>query len=287
MAEFLMPSLGADMEAGTLVEWLKQPGEAVSRGDILAVVETQKGAIEIESFQDGTLDRYLVDVGQKVPVGTPLAVIDGDEAERAAAPAAPAPESSAPPAPAPAEQELREPKPEPALAAGERLRITPAAMHLAEQSGIDPRDAGLTGSGPQGAITLEDVEALLKQGKAAAPKATPAPEGMRAAIAAAMSRSKREIPHYYLSHSVDLTAAQAFVTARNEGRPPEDRLLLGVLYLAAVTRALKKYPEFNGHYTDNAFHPAEVVNAGMAFTIRGGGLVAPAILDAGAMDLDA
>ena len=75
MTEFLMPSLGADMEAGTLVEWLVQPGSTVNRGDIIAVVETQKGAIEIEVFQNGTVDSLLVDPGSTVPVGTPLAVI--------------------------------------------------------------------------------------------------------------------------------------------------------------------------------------------------------------------
>ena len=73
-----MPSLGADMEAGTLVEWLKKPGEAVKRGDVVAVVETQKGAIEIEIFEAGVLDRILVQPGEKVPVGTP----DGDAAEQ-------------------------------------------------------------------------------------------------------------------------------------------------------------------------------------------------------------
>jgi pyruvate dehydrogenase E2 component (dihydrolipoamide acetyltransferase) len=75
MAEFVMPSLGADMEAGTLVEWLKKPGDPVKRGEIIAVVETQKGAIEVECFEDGILDTYLIDLGTKVPVGTPLAMI--------------------------------------------------------------------------------------------------------------------------------------------------------------------------------------------------------------------
>ena len=75
MAEFLMPSLGADMEAGTLVEWLVKPGDWVKRGDIVAVVETQKGAIEIEAYQPGQIEQFLVDLHTKVPVGTPLALI--------------------------------------------------------------------------------------------------------------------------------------------------------------------------------------------------------------------
>ncbi len=91
MAEFVMPSLGADMEAGTLVEWLKKPGETVKRGDVIAVVETQKGAIEVEGFDDGVLETYLVDLGTRVPVGTPLAVIRKDGEEAAAAKPAPKP----------------------------------------------------------------------------------------------------------------------------------------------------------------------------------------------------
>jgi pyruvate/2-oxoglutarate dehydrogenase complex dihydrolipoamide acyltransferase (E2) component len=76
VVEFRMPSLGADMEAGTLVEWLVKPGDHVTRGDIVAVVETQKGAIEIETFETGTVERILVEIGTKVPVGTPLAIIE-------------------------------------------------------------------------------------------------------------------------------------------------------------------------------------------------------------------
>jgi pyruvate dehydrogenase E2 component (dihydrolipoamide acetyltransferase) len=77
MAEFRVPSLGADMEAGTLVEWLKRPGDRVKRGDVIAVVETQKGAIEVDIFEDGVIERWLVEPGTTVPVGTPLALIGG------------------------------------------------------------------------------------------------------------------------------------------------------------------------------------------------------------------
>ena len=75
MVDFRMPSLGADMEAGTLVEWLVKPGDRVKRGDVVAVVETQKGAIEIEIFEAGKIEQILVDLNTKVPVGTPLARI--------------------------------------------------------------------------------------------------------------------------------------------------------------------------------------------------------------------
>ena len=88
MVEFRMPSLGPDMEAGTLVEWLVKPGDWVKRGDIVAVVETQKGAIEIETYQSGQIEQILVDLDSKVPVGTPLARIraEGEAKPGAAAP---------------------------------------------------------------------------------------------------------------------------------------------------------------------------------------------------------
>src|SRR5512145_1000015 len=106
--EFRMPSLGADMEAGTLIEWLKKPGDVLHRGDIIAVVDTQKGAIEVEVFEDGVLERTLVEPGAKVPVGTVLATIGGAPA---AEPAAPGPAA--------------------------RIRVTPAARALAAERGID------------------------------------------------------------------------------------------------------------------------------------------------------
>ncbi len=282
MGEFRMPSLGADMEAGTLVEWLKAPGDRVARGDIIAVVETQKGAIEIEVFEDGTLDRTLVEVGAKVPVGTPLAVIRATgeaAAEVAKAPAPiPAPKPEAPkPKPAPRAEPSRAPE------AGARLRITPAAFRAAEKLGLDPeRLRAIRGTGPDGAITLGDIEAAAE----AAPEAPGPMTEMRAAIAAAMARSKREIPHYYLAQSVDLTRASDFLTAANAGRAPENRLLLGVMFLSSVVRAAQDYPEFNGHFIDGAFRPAPKIHAAMAVALRGGGLVAPAILDSGDCDLD-
>jgi pyruvate dehydrogenase E2 component (dihydrolipoamide acetyltransferase) len=298
MGTYLMPSLGADMEAGTLVEWLKAPGDALQRGDVVAVVETQKGAIEIEVFETGILDSYLVKIGDKVPVGTPMAVIRGAETAKPAT--TPQPVATSTPTPTPAAAEAGQSPPTPAkpkvpatppqsAQQGPRLRISPAARRAAQTAGLDLDRIQPRGTGPGGAIALADIAGARPAPPPAdaAPQTAMAPSGMRAAIAAAMSRSKREIPHYYLSHDADLTIAQAFITQTNASRTPEDRLLLGVLYLAAVSKALPKYPEFNGHYIDGAFRPSAAVHTGMAFTLRGGGLVAPAILDAGGLTLDA
>ena len=273
-----MPSLGSDMEAGTLVEWLKQPGDAVCRGDIVAVVETQKGAIEIEIFQDGVLDAYLVDIGQTVPVGTPLARIR--EAGEAPGPllAKPKPEPAAEPMPLPMSV-----APSPAaarIAAG--VPASPAARQAAAERGLDV--ATLKGSGPGGAVVLADVK-----GAPCKPRTKIGGldlDEMRKAIAAAMSRSKREIPHYYLSHDIDLSAAAAWLERTNGAREPAERLLVGALFLKATALALKKHNAFNGFYGASGFVPSEAVHIGTAVSIRGGGLVAPAIHDTDTLSLN-
>ena len=296
-----MPSLGADMEAGTLVEQLVAPGDTVKRGDVIGAVETQKGVIEIEVFENGVLGDWLVTIGDKVPVGTPLAVIRGaDDPETPDLPEPKPPEPTPPEAPQPVDPGTEPPMPEdmpitdpspspvtpeiPQIPGVEipppesqRRRITPAARRLAAERGVDigslPFPLGHT-------ISRADVEA-------AATGPPPAPDkDMRRAIAAAMSRAKREIPHYYLSHAVDLSAADAFVKMANVGRPPETRLVPGAVYASAVAKALRKYPEFNGHFAENRFQASDAVHLGFAINLRGGGLVAPALFDVAARDLD-
>ena len=278
MGEFVMPSLGADMDAGTLVEWVKHPGDPIKRGDIVAVVETQKGAIEIEAFEDGTLDKPLIEIGTKVPVGTPLALIRN--AGEAAPVTPPSPPEIKRPAPPPVQPSApTAPVAAPTQALG--LRASPAARKLAAERGI--KLEGLTGSGPGGAIISTDVEKTAPEAKR-----TGLDLGeMRKAIAAAMARSKREIPHYYLSHPIDLTAAQTWLTGVNAKREPSERILLAALLLKAVALALHDFPEMNGTYTDGAFHPSAPVHVGTAIAIRGGGLVAPAIREADTLTLDA
>ena len=292
VVEFRMPSLGADMETGTLVEWLVKPGDRVKRGDIVAVVETQKGAIEIEIFESGQIDRILVELGTKVPVGTPLArILTGEEAKSGSgAVAAPPP----PVVPAPAVREVPRPAspvaPTPAIlttpGAG-RVRASPAARQLAQTRGVDL--GAMAGSGPGGAIVRADVERSLAG--AAAPAERKSSVGldlgaMRAAIAAAMARSKREIPHYYLEHQVDVGRCEAWLAHTNAQRPPDRRLLMGALTLKAVALAARRFPAVNGFYRDGKFETSSAVHAGLAIAIRGGGLAAPAIHDADKLALD-
>jgi pyruvate dehydrogenase E2 component (dihydrolipoamide acetyltransferase) len=292
VVDFRMPSLGADMEAGTLVEWLIKPGDRVKRGDVVAVVETQKGAIEIEIFEAGKIEQLLVGLNTKVPVGTPLARIRTElEEPLAAVTAAPPPAATAVPpaapslAPAPVAP-LSPPPVAPGAAA--RARVSPAARRLAEAHGIDL--STVTGSGPAGTITYADVERRL--GEAVAPPEKKRAlwldlDAMRTAIAAAMARSKREIPHYYLKHQVDVTVCEQWLTQENATRPPDNRLLVGALAIKAAALAARHFPAFNGFYRDGKFEPASAVHVGIAIAIRGGGLAAPALHEADQISVDA
>ena len=243
MSDFRLPALGADMEAGTLVEWLVKPGDRVKRGDVIAVVETQKGAIEVEIFDEGIVSEIVAPVGTQVPMGGLLAHIGERPAEPLQPPAPVKPAHEAAPArltPAPTPPLRGEIPPRGA-------KMTPAARRRAAELGIDP--TGVVGTGVEGAVTIADVDAAAAAHAAetAAVILPPSaksrrsgfdPAEMRKAIAAAMGRSKREIPHYYLSHTVDLGAALTWFETFNKAQPPSQRLLPAVLLLKASALAL-------------------------------------------------
>jgi len=221
MGDFLMPTLGADMESGTLVEWKVKVGDRVKKGDLIAVVETVKGAIDIEVFEEGTVRELVVQPGSEVPVGAVLARIDG--AAQAVAPQPPA----------------------------ERPRLSPRQRKLAEQAAASPQQA------------------------------------MRQAIAAAMARSKREIPHYYLQTHIEVGHALAWLGAENERRPVAERILPAALLLKAAALGVREIPELNGTCVDGRFTPAKSVHLGVAVSIKGGGVIAPAIHDADTLSIAA
>jgi pyruvate dehydrogenase E2 component (dihydrolipoamide acetyltransferase) len=344
MSVFVMPSLGADMEAATLVEWLVRPGDTVARGDVVAVVETQKGAIEVEVFEAGTVAELIAVPGQTLPVGAPMARLaaPGGADDRAAPPAPPpaAPTAPAlPPAPPPRAEppeaqgatgaqgapeaqggpgapmaagtqrgpgaQMAPPAQEapdartapgvqgeagaqgaaPAAAAPRDMPASPAARARAAAAGVEL--AAVAGTGPGGAVLLADVERQAATTARPPRRTGPDMAEMRRAIAAAMTRANREIPHFYLSHRIDLQAAADWLAAENARRTPDRRLLIGALLVRATVRALAAVPELNGRFEDDAFMPSAAVHCGVAVALRGGGLVAPAILDAQDCTLDA
>lgn len=280
MADFVMPKLGADMTAGTLIAWYKKPGDVVRRGDIVADVETDKGVIEVEIFTSGVIEALVVQPGEKVPVGTVLARVREEKrtAPAAARPAIPQPTvpSPAPPISAP-----------PVVSAVDvsRLRISPSARQLARQLAVDPTKVQGTGRG--GVITREDIERAA---------ATPAPKPplsaadrlarLRQTIAAAMSRSKREIPHYYLSTTIDMHRAMTWLAEQNLQRAVPNRLLYGVLLLKAVALALREVPELNAVWDGERVVRSDAIHVGVAISLRQGGLVAPALHNTDQQGLD-
>lgn len=269
MIDFRMPSLGADMETGTLREWRKKVGDGVKRGDIIADVETQKGLIEIEVFDEGTVHELLLKEDEKVPVGTIMA--------RILAPGEPPPQAGAPASAA--------------AAAAHGIKASPLAKRIAAEKGIDL--ATVHGTGPEGAITKEDVEhAIAARAAPSAPapdptKASPisAAEGMRQAVAAAMAKSNREIPHYYLETTIDLSRALSWLSELNAKRPVKDRLLPPVLLIKAVARALREVPDLNATWENGTNHK-EAIHIGFVVSLRTGGIVVPAIHDADRKSLD-
>jgi pyruvate dehydrogenase E2 component (dihydrolipoamide acetyltransferase) len=420
-----MPALGAGMDVGRIVTWHVKPGDEVHRGDIVALVETDKANIDVEVFEDGVIEELLVEEGTKVPVGTPLASIVTDRKAAPAAPPgdavpaqAPAPEASAadepgdsaqaPTAPAVAEpgDSAQAPPPSPNGEVDEHPFVTsPLVRHQAEQAGVDltrlhgtgpgglitrhdveaaaaalrsgsPQDvdaagkpaaeteaiasvpaaretgpratstsavresgsgatsaspyarrlaaerglelATVTGSGPGGAVVARDVTEAPPEPSdvteappgpsdvTEAPPAPPADRGedkraaraakqreqeeralaMRQAIARAMERANREIPHYHLGETVDVEQTLAWLAERNADRPPAERVLPAALVLKATALALVEYRDFNGYWVDDAFQPGEGIHLGVAINLRRGGLLAPAIRDADRLTLD-
>jgi pyruvate dehydrogenase E2 component (dihydrolipoamide acetyltransferase) len=239
------------MESAVLMEWRIAPGDVVAHGDVIAEVETDKGAIEIEAYEEGVVEALLEAPGARVAVGSPIARLAG---------AAPAP----PP---------------------QRPRASPGARRAAAARGLALE--GIAGSGPGGAITEADVAGAAPPATAppaaeAAASAPPDPAlARRRATGALMARAKREIPHYYLEHRIDVTPVVAHMAALNEGRAPADRAVLTPFLVRAIALAAAEVPEVNGHFRDGAFAASDAVHVGLAIAHRTGGVVAPVIRDAG------
>ncbi|OGT82729.1 MAG: branched-chain alpha-keto acid dehydrogenase subunit E2 [Gammaproteobacteria bacterium RIFCSPLOWO2_02_FULL_61_13] len=277
MIEFNLPSLGADMDEGTLLEWRIKPGDTVKRGQVVAVVDTSKAAVDVEIWHEGVVHALTLEPGQKVPVGTTMAILReaGESAGQVEAMRKQRSAAKLPPLAAhvePGTAAVSAPHREAPAAA--RRPVSPAARRHAQELHVELE--GISGSGPHGSVTVADVD------KAAAAHHT-APldrkAEMRRAIAAAMGRSKREIPHYYLSQDIPMQRAVEWLLRENEKHAVTERLLLGVLQLKAVALALARTPELNGFWRGDRFEPGAGVHVGVAISLRQGGLVAPAIHD--------
>ena len=361
------------MVSGRVIEWYVEAGQTLKRGEVIGLVDTEKGAIEIEVWEDAVVKEIVAPPGSTVPVGEPLLILDAPGRwDPDAVPDEPSPThdddgagvirkipfhggeagEEEPASPAPPDLPPPQKQPPPPSPSQGRTRVTPVARRRAAELGLDL--ASIVGTGPEGAVSLGDVEARAAHPGAEhpapppeeateapaplAPRATPVarevaldlgvdletlhgtgpggaisrkdveaaaarrPMGeaqpepsesggdrhqrMRQAIAAAMTRSKREIPHYYLATTVVMEKALLWVEESNRQRPPSSRILPVALHLKALALALGEFPEFNGFWLEEGFRASKAIHPGLAISLRGGGLVAPAIHDAPGMSLE-
>jgi pyruvate dehydrogenase E2 component (dihydrolipoamide acetyltransferase) len=240
-----MPSLGADMEHGKLMEWKIKPGDMVKKDQTIAIVETTKSAVEIESFREGKVLELVGNIGDDIAVGGTIAFFEVAGEEKG-----------------PAEP---------------RLKISPVAKKIAQEKQIDLTK--VKGTGRDGQIELNDVQLYADQKIKTSPRPTSV-VNIREAIAKAMSRSKKEIPHYYLKTRISLDALMSWIEEKNNVLPAEERLMVPVVLIRAIILAIKEHPLMNGQYRNDVFEASSSIHLGMAIALKTGGVLVPALLDA-------
>ena len=297
-----MPKLSDTMLEGTLVKWRKKAGDNIEVGDILAEVETDKATMEMESFDEGKLTELYVEEGGIIKVGDKIALIlaDGETADSAppAAPTAPAAEK--PKASAPAAKTPVAPAPRTAApAAAGRIKASPLARKIAATRGVNL--SSIAGTGPAGRIVKKDVESAPVGGGGAAVSAAPAIRaahgiageeksialtGMRKTIAERLLASKTQIPHFYLSVSMDggpLMALRKELNAMAE-KDGSQKLTVNDFILLAAARAAAEVPKINAAYDGDAIIEYADVNLAVAVAIEDG-LITPVIKKANTLTL--
>ncbi|MFM7779848.1 MAG: pyruvate dehydrogenase complex dihydrolipoamide acetyltransferase [Alphaproteobacteria bacterium] len=298
----LMPALSPTMTEGNLARWLKQEGDRIKAGDVIAEIETDKATMEVEAVDEGILGRILVPAGtQAVKVNDVIAVlVEAGEAVPAAG-AAPKAAPVAAPAPAPVAAAPAAAAPAPAPASGDRVFASPLARRMAAQAGLDI--SKITGSGPNGRIVKADVDAALSRGPvpAAVPVAAPAPvaaprpaapvaitaphtaipnSSMRKVIARRLSESNATIPHFYVSTDVEIDALLK-IRADLNARSPKDgpgayKLSVNDLVIKATAVTLRRFPNVNAMWTEDAILQLHDVDISVAVSIPDG-LITPIV----------
>jgi pyruvate dehydrogenase E2 component (dihydrolipoamide acetyltransferase) len=308
--ELIMPSLGFDMTEGKVARWLKQEGDRIEKGQVIAEIETEKATVEIEATVSGILRKIAVQAGETVAVGTVIGIIAGEDERPAEAQKARAP--SPPPAPSAGEgrqrpgerrqeaEDERQKAEERREGAGKRreepeeaeegpperrIKASPVARKMAEEAGIDL--ARITGSGPGGRIMERDVQAAVEAGPSREePAPAEPPEGevvplnrMRRAIARRMAESKANAPHFYVTVEVNMDEALKIRNQLNELAPDAEKISLNDLIVAAAARALKRFPNLNASYRDGSLAKRSRINIGIAVALENG-LIPPVLRDA-------
>ncbi len=298
MAEIVtMPKLGFDMAEGTLVRWVKNEGENVSKGDILAEIETDKATVEVESNFDGVVKKHLVATNDIVPVNTPITVIgsadeeidldalglgSGKPEETKASPPAAEKQAADKPAKEQTESVEDESAQEDQAEYPGGVKASPLARRMAEDLNYDLRK--IKGSGPGGRIIKADVEAY--QPEKAAPTPTSAPTGLplaqpaetervplnrlRSAIGRRMVEAKQQVPHFYVTHEYEMQPLLDLRKKLNGMLPDEEKLSVNDFIIKAVALALRQYPNLNASLDGNEIIRHGPVNIGVAVAVEGG-----------------
>jgi len=301
----LMPALSPTMTEGNLARWLKQEGERIKAGDVIAEIETDKATMEVEAVDEGILGRILVPAGtQGVKVNDVIAVLV--EAGEAVPAAGVAPKAAAAPAAAPAPVTApvaAAPAPVAAPASGDRVFASPLARRMAAQAGVDI--SKIAGSGPNGRIVKADVDAALSRGPAPVAAAAPAPlvaaprpvapvaitaphtavpnSSIRKVIARRLAESKATIPHFYVSTDVEIDALLK-IRADLNARSPKDgpgayKLSVNDLVIKATAVTLRRFPNVNAMWTEDAILQLHDVDISVAVSIPDG-LITPIVKNA-------
>jgi pyruvate dehydrogenase E2 component (dihydrolipoamide acetyltransferase) len=317
--DILMPALSPTMTEGTLARWLKNEGDTVKAGDVLAEIETDKATMEVEAVDEGVLEKILVPGGTAgVAVNAPIARLSGGDAAPAPAPKPSA--AAAAPAPVnPGEARGFNPQPDPPGPNGHdkdggRVFASPLARRMAKQAGIALD--GLKGSGPHGRIVKSDIEAAMSGGvpraapaPAAAAAAAPAPKpaaapapapvtaamfaaqkhtlvphsSMRKVIARRLSESKQTVPHFYAAMDVTLDALLKLRADLNAKSPKDGagayKLSVNDLVIKAAAITLRRVPKVNAAWTDDGIVVFDDVDISIAVSIPDG-LITPIIFGA-------
>ena len=278
----VMPQMGYDMREGTVIRWHKKEGEAVSRGDVLADIETDKATVEFEAFTSGVLGKIMAEAGVVVPVGELIAVIT--------APGEDVPDNLTQVKVEPASASVNAaPQVDPILGSAVAsnsvdVRASPIARRLARELGINLGD--ISGTGPGGRIVEKDVLVYTPEDAAVAVsdsemQANPQSHlvelsRMRQTIARVTSDSKREAPHFYATAEVDMTAAMDLRRDINEAVAGDTRVTVNDLIVKAAALALVKYPKFNASFQGESLQMNASINIGIAIALDAG-LMVPGI----------
>jgi pyruvate dehydrogenase E2 component (dihydrolipoamide acetyltransferase) len=299
MAELItMPKLGFDMAEGTLVEWVKHVGDEIDKGDVIAIIETDKANVEVTSFQSGVLRQLLIEEGTNVPVGNPIAVIGSADEEidlaELGAKGAAVPEEKEEEVTAEVPEEEEAAPPTPTAEEEERVAASPVARRMAEELGIDLDQ--VQGSGPGGRIIKRDIQEHLKE-REKAPERAPTPpiptpsyepsgeeyhveplSRMWQTIGRRMTESKQQAPHFYVTIEVDMEGAMALREQLNTMLPEDEKISVNDLIVKAAAVALKDFPNLNASFAGEEIHIHNRINIGIAVA-REAGLLTTVVKD--------